>query len=225
MHFLQWWKARMAIYAFRDDQRGLFFDQVWMNYIPAFYDSYRIIRDLGYNVANWNLHERIISKQGKNYFVNDTTPLTFFHFSNYNPERPETLAGYNKRVSFATRPDVVPLFETYRQRVYANGHESLARHVPHFQRTVRTAPSAPEEEITLRFDKQAAPLVRARLRSIVKKVVELPDGEFELTLHASLLEDIERLIQNWKRHVTMKTDNRHVDATSRRIRVALGNYQ
>jgi hypothetical protein len=225
MRFLQWWKARMAIYAFRDDQRGLFYDQVWMNYIPAFYDSYRIIRDLGYNVANWNLHERVVSKRDGNYFVNDTTPLTFFHFSNYSLDRPETLAGYNKRVSFATRPDVLPLFETYRQRAYANGHEAVFRRVPHFQRPIPTVPSAPEEEITLRFDKHAAPLIRARLRSIVKKVAELPDGEFELTLHASLLEDIERLILNWKEHVTMKTDNSHVDATSRRIRVALANYQ
>lgn len=222
--FLEWWKARMASYAFRDDQRGMFYDQVWMNYIPAFYDSYRIVRDLGYNVANWNLHERVLSKQGENYFVNGTTPLTFFHFSNYNFDRPEILAGYNQRVSFASRPDVVPLFETYRQRVYANGHQAVAGRPAHFQRTVRVKPASPEDEIILRFDQHTAPLIRSRLRSMVKKASELPDGEIELIIDASLLEDIERLILDWKEHATIKA-HRDVDATSRRIREALANYQ
>ncbi|HTO02550.1 MAG TPA: hypothetical protein VL069_02560 [Opitutus sp.] len=223
--FLQWWKARMACYAYRDDQRGLFYDQIWMNYIPAFYDSYRVIRDLGYNVANWNLHERVLSKQGESYFVNDTIPLTFFHFSNYNLERAEILAGYNRRVSFATRPDVIPLFETYRQRVYANGHQAVSGRAAHFQRTTRAEPKAGEEDITLRFDEHIAPMIRARLRSMVKKASELPHGGFELVIPVSLLEDIERLVLNWKEHVTMKTPNSHVDATSRRIRVALANDQ
>src|SRR5690606_27817058 len=108
--------------------------------------------------------------------------------------------------------------------VYANGHEAVARRPAYFQRPVRAEMKADEDDITLRFDRHAAPLIRARLGSMVKKALELPDGEFELTIPGSLLEDIERLVLNWKEHVTMKTSNLHVDATSRRIRAALADY-
>ena len=61
--------------------KGLFVDQIWLNYAPLYYDRVFIIRHLGYNIAYWNFHERSIEQMGGRWFVNKKFPLKFFHFS------------------------------------------------------------------------------------------------------------------------------------------------
>jgi hypothetical protein len=123
--FLAWWQQRMRRYAYRKDSEGLFYDQIWMNYIPAFCGDAHVLRDLGHNMANWNLHERTLSRAGGNFSVNGSTDLVFFHFSHYRFDQPDTIASYHERYSFETRPDLRPIFDLYRSTVLANGHEAL----------------------------------------------------------------------------------------------------
>jgi hypothetical protein len=113
---LAWWESRLRDGAAVDLAAGSFTDQKWADLVPAYVESMAVLRDPGYNVAYWNLHERPLRLAGDTYVAGDS-PVVFFHFSGFDPGDPTTLT---RRV----RPDlartrVVPgtalarLLETY----------------------------------------------------------------------------------------------------------------
>jgi hypothetical protein len=119
LSMLAWWQNRLKDKCIIDLSRGLFVDQLWANLIPAYFDKVLIEKYPGYNMAHWNLHERVLSKHNNEYFVNDQ-PLVFFHFSHYSPANPGSIAGHHNRFSFETRPDLKEIFGQY--------NESLIKH-------------------------------------------------------------------------------------------------
>lgn len=123
--FLDWWGERVVKYGFADFSRSMFYDQLWINYVPTFYDNYFILKHSGYNMANWNLHERELSVIEEQYVVNNEYPLRFFHFSSYKYNKPEQICSYLTRFDFNKRPDLIPLFEDYHNRLLANQVESI----------------------------------------------------------------------------------------------------
>jgi len=129
--FLDWWGDRCMKYGFRKDEAGMFYDQIWINYVPAFFDSYYIIKHPGYNAANWNLHERWFSVDNfERWRVNNIYELVFFHFSHFNILSPQKMSTYNSRYNFDNREDVAPLFRAYYDKVVANGGIEYKRIVP-----------------------------------------------------------------------------------------------
>ena len=118
--FLDWWGARVIRYGFADFSKSMFYDQIWINYVPALYDNYFILKHPGYNMANWNLHERQLSLKENKYFVNREYPLRFFHFSSYKFSKSEQICSYLTRYDFNNRPDLVPLFNDYHKRLLDN---------------------------------------------------------------------------------------------------------
>ncbi|HEX8547791.1 MAG TPA: glycosyl transferase [Cytophagaceae bacterium] len=132
--FLDWWADRCVKYGFRRDSEGLFYDQIWINYVPCFFESYYIIRDVGYNVANWNLHERALTRAADGtWWVNAVSKLAFFHFSHYNINKPEVISSYNSRFTFENRPDLLQLFKEYRDQILANDGIHLRAIIPHYK--------------------------------------------------------------------------------------------
>lgn len=119
--FLYWWRDRVENFGYADFSQNRFYDQIWGNYIPCFYNNVSIIKDFGYNVANWNLHERLIElvENPRHYLVNNSS-LIFFHFSGFDLSKPNVLCQYNTRYDFNNRPDVRPLFEEYHEKVLRN---------------------------------------------------------------------------------------------------------
>ncbi|MEM1075846.1 MAG: hypothetical protein AAF665_14545 [Pseudomonadota bacterium] len=79
--FAEWWTERLYKWCLDRLDIGVFVDQKWCNLIPCYFDSVKVLRDPGYNVASWNLSHRTvkISPQG-DILVNDV-PLRFFHFT------------------------------------------------------------------------------------------------------------------------------------------------
>lgn len=124
--FLDWWGARVVKYGFADFSRNMFYDQVWINYVPTLFDNYYILKHPGYNMANWNLHERELSVKEEKYFVNEEYPLRFFHFSSYKFDKPEQICSYLTRFDFNTRPDLLLLFADYQQRILDNNVRIIA---------------------------------------------------------------------------------------------------
>ncbi len=114
--FVAWWQQRLVYECRIDLCQGLFVDQHWVNFAPVYYPNVLIEGHPGYNVAYWNLHERRLSDEGGQWLVNGE-PLQFFHYSGYNPDRPDEISKYQTRYTFAGRPDVKPLFDLYRQRL------------------------------------------------------------------------------------------------------------
>lgn len=75
-----WWMDRCYEYCISDPDRGLFTDQKFFDQAPIFFDGLHILKHPGYNVATWNLRERVLRFVNGNVVVNDQ-PLRFCHFT------------------------------------------------------------------------------------------------------------------------------------------------
>ncbi|MGF7214300.1 hypothetical protein GGR92_000440 [Spirosoma lacussanchae] len=144
--FVSWWKDRLVYECRIDLCEGLFVDQHWVNFAPVYFDNVLIEQHLGYNVAYWNLHERILGKDEAGQWVvngpdgRPAAPLQFFHYSGYNPSRPDEVSKYQTRYTFAQedataaaaperqRPDAKPLFDLYRDRLLANYNDQYRQY-------------------------------------------------------------------------------------------------
>ncbi|WP_304236720.1 glycosyl transferase [Jiulongibacter sediminis] len=123
--FIKWWEERLATQCIHDLCNGLFVDQLWCNLVPSYFDNVLIDKDPGMNMAYWNLQERSISKENGQYIVNGTNPLTFFHFSTFNPDIADNIATKQNRYKLSDRPDLQQLYADYEQKVKANHFQEL----------------------------------------------------------------------------------------------------
>ncbi|HEX4963672.1 MAG TPA: glycosyltransferase [Thermoanaerobaculia bacterium] len=122
--FLDWWHARLYRWCLHEVDKGLFVDQRWMDFAPAFLPQAEIVRDEGCNVAYWNLAHRTLAQRGGAWWVGDT-PLRFFHFSGYDFRRPELISKFQNRFTLEERPDAAPLFALYAGRLRDQGQEEV----------------------------------------------------------------------------------------------------
>lgn len=113
--FLNWWMLKLRNQGFFDSKRGMFAEQLWMNLIPLYFENVHVLRHLGCNVAHWNMHERFISQDDTQWYVNKTIPLIFFHFSGATITCLEDnlISKHHKKYTFDNRPDVYHLFKIY----------------------------------------------------------------------------------------------------------------
>jgi hypothetical protein len=123
--FVDWWKARLEFDCKINFGKGLFVDQIWINYLPSFYDNVFILRDPGYNMGYWNFAERTLSTHDGRFIVNEQYRLRFFHFSNFNPLSPTVLCKYLD-YSFEARPDLVEIYKNYAATLLNNQYEKLS---------------------------------------------------------------------------------------------------
>ncbi len=123
---IKWWADRLRNKAYIDYKRGLFTDQIWINFVPLFFQKVKVFTNVGYNVAYWNLHERTISKRNGAYYINETYPLIFYHFASFNAFKPDIISSGQKRYTFDERTDIVPLFKNYCELLYQNNYKSYS---------------------------------------------------------------------------------------------------
>jgi hypothetical protein len=125
--FLDWWEERCLDFGFNELRSGLFVDQKWMNLAPCLFEGVRILRHVGCDVAYWNLQERSLSERDGIYIVNGASPLVFFHFSGYSPDRPDQLSR-NLRIPYAVDDPLRKLLLFYGDRIEANGAKSSQKY-------------------------------------------------------------------------------------------------
>ncbi len=118
--FLSWWGERTRRLGQKKLEEGLNCDQRWLDLLPGFDLKLYVSRHPGLNAAYWNLHERTFAPAGPGFSANGQ-PLIFYHFSGYDPERPNAITRHFTHFTFESRPDVRPLFETYRAALQATG--------------------------------------------------------------------------------------------------------
>jgi len=126
---LTWWRTRLTTGCKDDVRNGLFVDQLWMNLVPLFFNGIHISRHLGLDVAYWNLHERELSFKDGAWFVNESIPLIFYHFSSFEYQKPESLGRYSIHYNLGNRPEMRPLFDEYRALLQARNYPEL-RQIP-----------------------------------------------------------------------------------------------
>jgi len=124
--FLSWWSSRCLELGFYEPQRGLAVDQKWIDLGPAFFPGMKILRDPGFNVAFWNLHERVISNRNGVWLVNEDCLLRFFHFSSFNANLPHKIANKQSRFPLESRPDLHELLDSYAATLRKNENESYS---------------------------------------------------------------------------------------------------
>jgi hypothetical protein len=127
-HFIQWWQNRLYDKCYQDKIEAYHTDQKWVDLAPAFYgDAVFISRDIGRNMAFWNLHERklIFNEDGnhevENRFNGKKTPLLLFHFAGYDIKNAETVIHkHHSEYSMDDFPELRPLFTWYRDALLNN---------------------------------------------------------------------------------------------------------
>lgn len=117
--FLNWWEERTLNRCFNNLRDGYFVDQLWVNLAPIYFDKVKILKDLGVNVAPWNLHEReVTNKIGNTYLLQNGNPLLFYHFSSYKYSNHPTFSPFYNRVRFDNAPPLlVEIYDNYRKKL------------------------------------------------------------------------------------------------------------
>lgn len=118
--FLGWWQGKLARGCIADHFNGVFVDQKYVDQAVGLFDRIGIVRHPGCNVAYWNLHDRRVTRAGDRWLANGEL-LLFYHFSDFDPARPEVLSGHQDRFDLAELPDLKSLFSDYCARLEANG--------------------------------------------------------------------------------------------------------
>jgi hypothetical protein len=120
--FLEWWAVRLRRDCIIDPPKMRFTDQRWIDFVPALFEHH-ILRDAACNVAYWNLSERKLSWNGREYEVNGR-PLRFFHYSGYDTDQPDRLSkfqGDRPRVRLEGEPGLTRICNSYREQLVVEG--------------------------------------------------------------------------------------------------------
>jgi len=91
--FLDYWSERTRLYALAEQGHQYFTDQRWVDAVPALFDHI-VCRNPAYNVAHWNLHERVLDVDESGCWTVDGAPLGFFHFSGHDASEPTRLSKF-----------------------------------------------------------------------------------------------------------------------------------
>lgn len=122
LKFLRWWCDRCFRLCYFESQFGLSTDQKWVSIAPCFFPKLHVSFNVGYNMAFWNVHERVLSKSTDGgYLVNGVCPLVFFHFSSFDESNPGLLSKRSFPEQSSNREDWFELAGAYK--------EALARHM------------------------------------------------------------------------------------------------
>ena len=89
--FLEWSAHRLFHFCYDDIPGGLFTDQRWADFTPAFFPTVGIVREPQYNVATWNLNNRLAAGKAPYDIHINGRPLGFFHFSGFDSGAQEAM--------------------------------------------------------------------------------------------------------------------------------------
>lgn len=129
--FVLWWKRQLFNLCLDSPEVGVFVDQKWIDLVPAFFPQVYILRDLSYNVAYWNFHERTVVRIVDSWIIKETGDLiVFFHFSGipfddldkvtkYGPKSPFNTRTGQIRLTLKDKPDLRSLYQFYVDKLYA----------------------------------------------------------------------------------------------------------
>ncbi len=123
--FLEFWADRSR-WGTRGTTAEELADARWADQIPSLF-RHRIIRDPGFGVGYWNLHERPLREHADGAVTVAGEPLRFFHFSGYRPETPWLLSTHCRerpRVLLSADTGLRRLCDSYRELLLAAGHRT-----------------------------------------------------------------------------------------------------
>jgi glycosyltransferase involved in cell wall biosynthesis len=127
LDILHWWARRLTYECINDQPSGLFVDQKFIDLAPGFLDRIAILRDPGLNVAYWNMTQRALDHDGESYRVDGERPLVFFHFSGFDPRKPDRLSKHTHRFNRNMDEALARITGDYAARLLSNGFGTIPR--------------------------------------------------------------------------------------------------
>jgi len=122
--FLEWWSGHLRRDCLDELGDGFHADQTWLQSIPQYF-RYTALFDPTLNVAHWNVHERDLEHVEGRYLVAGK-PLRTFHFSQFDPDNPDSLcsreAPTRYRVDPTRNPTVFQLLREYATELLKAGY-------------------------------------------------------------------------------------------------------
>jgi hypothetical protein len=82
--FLKWWAERLYHYCKGALDQGIWMDQKWVDFAPAFFGGVKILQESRFNVAPWNITTRKATGQAPDSVLIDGKPLGFYHFTGFD---------------------------------------------------------------------------------------------------------------------------------------------
>ena len=181
---IDWWCDRLTRDCRVDPTYGYFVDQRWFDLAPGFVSDFSIVREPEYNVAYWNAHSRELTLDDGHYAV-DGRPLAFFHFSGFDPAKPDVLSRHQTRVKLGDHPALARISAEYGKRAVAAGYwetrtwpytwATLANGEP-MSSVMRAVYAAGEDERMLSASPFSGPGCRALLRWAIEQDPSFPEG-------------------------------------------------
>lgn len=110
--FLSWWESRLSEQCVCELERGIHYDQRWLDLATGFVPEFHLLRDPGCNVAYWNLEGRRVERRADRWLV-DGEPLRFFHFSGFDPANPGQVTRFEPGLLASELGDAGSLFLAY----------------------------------------------------------------------------------------------------------------
>ncbi|MBD1822594.1 glycosyl transferase, group 1 [Cyanobacteria bacterium FACHB-DQ100] len=126
--FINWWKERLIHYGFSDlsiaDPRGLFVDQLWLNFVPLYFRDFKLLLHPGTNIGHWNFYDRQFEYDGNGSIQVNQQPLLFIHFSGWNLSNPYQISKYSL-LPYEEQIDSPwgKMATQYREKLLKNGYE------------------------------------------------------------------------------------------------------
>ncbi len=121
---LAWWARRLRFQCISAIEQGIFVDQKYMDLVPGFAPRAHVSHDTSLNVAYWNLDQRRLEGPDGGWRV-DGRPLTFFHYSGFDPRKPLSLSKHAPRFDGVMAEPLRALTAAYAARLRANGHGTV----------------------------------------------------------------------------------------------------
>jgi hypothetical protein len=206
--FLAWWRRMLARHCIHDIAAGVDCDQGYLDLVPGLFDGVRIEREPGWNVAYWNLPGRSLTGDPTRGFEIDGRPLRSFHFSGFDPARPDEITQKGRRREFDDAASVRALARHYAGRLETAGRERWQAHGYGHARLAGGAPIDPlwREAVRLRhplledvadpFDDEKTPDLVARFEAAARDVaLSREDWKLRL-LRGRRSEDLEFLARH-----------------------------
>jgi len=123
--FLRWWGNQVIEPV--NLRAEWFFDQGWLNLVPAFFSGLGILRHPGYNAAFWNLRERGLEGSPVEGWRCGNAPLILFHFSLFDAQKPTELTGATDYTRIGPNSALDALLQEYKRRLDLAGWSECHR--------------------------------------------------------------------------------------------------
>lgn len=124
--FLAWWQDRVYAHCRLAVSEGMHYEQRWIDLVPGFFEGTHILRDPGANVGHWNLPERRVDVKTGGIDVDGGTGR-LFRFSGFDPDSPDAVTWYSRRLRMETVGPAAAVFERYKDLLEEAGYRETKR--------------------------------------------------------------------------------------------------